>query len=106
MQLNWPSVPRRTQAISCWCTGLLLLIAVVSPRGPGQAAEQLKRAGAEPVPKPAMSAILAAWEKYEVVGMPEGHGMKDLDDFILLLVRNPAFPQKANDIAVECGNSL
>lgn len=53
-----------------------------------------------------MSAILAAWEKYEVVGMPEGHGMKDLDDFILLLVRNPAFPQKANDIAVECGNSL
>jgi hypothetical protein len=32
--------------------------------------------------------------------------MKDEDDFILSLIRNPAFPQKVNDIAVECGNSL
>jgi len=72
----------------------------------GQAAEQFKRTGGEPVPEPAMSAILAEWDKYEVVAMPEGHGQKDLDDFILLLIRNPAFPQKVNDIAVECGNSL
>jgi hypothetical protein len=50
--------------------------------------------------------ILAAFDRYEVVAMPEGHGMKDIDDFILLLIRNPAFPQKVNDIAVECGNSL
>jgi hypothetical protein len=53
-----------------------------------------------------MAAILAAFEKYEVVGMPEGHGMKDVNDFILLLIRHPAFPEKVNDIAVECGNSL
>ena len=32
--------------------------------------------------------------------------MKDLDDFILSLVRDPAFPAKVNDIEVECGNSL
>ena len=38
--------------------------------------------------------------------MSEAHGMKDEDDFILALVRDPAFPEKVNDIAVECGNSL
>jgi hypothetical protein len=38
--------------------------------------------------------------------MPEAHGMKDVDDFILSLVRSPAFPEKLTDIAVECGNSL
>jgi hypothetical protein len=65
-----------------------------------------KPAGAEPKPEPAVSAILAAFDKYEVVGMPEAHGMKDLDDFILLLIRNPLFPDKVNDIAVECGNSM
>jgi len=32
--------------------------------------------------------------------------MKDLDDFILALVRDPRFPEKINDIEVECGNSL
>ena len=38
--------------------------------------------------------------------MPEAHGLKDVDDFILSLIRNPAFSEKVNDIAVECGNSL
>ena len=54
-----------------------------------------------------MAAILAAFDKYEVVGMPEAHGMKDVDDFILSLIRTPAFAEKVNDdIAVECGDSL
>jgi hypothetical protein len=38
--------------------------------------------------------------------MPAAHGGKDLDDLILRLVRDPSFPNKANDIVVECGNSL
>jgi hypothetical protein len=32
--------------------------------------------------------------------------MKDVDDLILSLIRNPVFPEKVNDIVVECGNSL
>jgi hypothetical protein len=60
----------------------------------------------EPVPQPAIPAILAAFDKYEVVGMSEAHRMKDEDDFILTLIRTPAFSQKVNDIVVECGNSL
>jgi hypothetical protein len=62
--------------------------------------------GNDPEPKDATNAILAAFDKYEVVGMDAAHGNKDLDDFILHLVRNPAFPAKVNDIVVECGNSL
>ena len=38
--------------------------------------------------------------------MPEAHDQKDLDDFILSLIRTPAFADKVNDIEVECGNSL
>ena len=69
-------------------------------------AAQAKPGGAEPVPQPAIPAILAAFDKYEVVGMSEAHRMKDVDDFILTLIRTPAFSQKVNDIVVECGNSL
>jgi hypothetical protein len=66
----------------------------------------LVKVGAEPVPEPAVTAILAAFDRYQVVGMPEAHGMRDVDDFILSLIRHPAFPEKVNDIVVECGNSL
>lgn len=58
-----------------------------------------------PRPKPAQKAVLDLFRKYEVVGMNAAHGEKDLDDFILALIRNPDFPNKVNDIAVECGNS-
>jgi hypothetical protein len=57
-------------------------------------------------PQPAMPAILAAFDRYEIVAMPAAHGDKDVDDFIFSLIRNPEFPEKVKDIAVECGNSL
>ena len=60
----------------------------------------------EPVPEPAIPAILAAFDKYEVVAMPQDHGMQDLDDLIFSLIRNPAFSEKVNDIVFESGNSL
>lgn len=62
--------------------------------------------GSKVVPAPAIPAVLAAFDRYQIVAMPVGHGKKDLDDFILALVRDPRFPDKVNDIAVECGNSL
>jgi hypothetical protein len=71
-----------------------------------QMQQQRRPTGSELTPENAVPAILAAFEKYEVVAIPEAHGMKDVDDFILSLIRNPAFPEKANDIEVECGNSL
>lgn len=93
---------RPTQAIRLLCTPFVLFALVMT----SQAQAQTKPTSAELTPQPAVSAILEAFDKYEVVGMPEAHGLKDVDDFILALVRNPAFPKKVNDIAVECGNSL
>jgi|GEM_PF-1634525 len=60
----------------------------------------------DPKPQDATKASLAAFDKYEVVGMGAAHGFKELDDYILSLIRNPAFPDKVNDIVVECGNCL
>jgi hypothetical protein len=62
--------------------------------------------GSDPKPQDALKAILAAFDKYEVVGMDAAHGNQDLDDFIVKLIRNPELPGKINDIVVECGNSL
>jgi hypothetical protein len=89
-----------------WCAGLLFLMAVIPAIGQTQMQQQTKPTGSEPAPASAVPAILAAFDKYEVVGMSEAHGMKDVDDLILSLIRNPAFPEKVNDIVVECGNSL
>jgi hypothetical protein len=68
--------------------------------------KQAKPAGANPTPEPAVPAILAVFDTYEIVAMPAAHGMKDADDFVLTLIRNPAFSEKVNDVEVECGNSL
>ena len=91
------------------CLGSALLVCFLSfansVTGPAQI-QQGKQRGSEPIAEPAIPAILAAFDKYEVFAMPEAHGLKDIDDFILLLIRNPAFSGKVNDIAVECGNSL
>jgi uncharacterized iron-regulated protein len=62
--------------------------------------------GSDPKPRDAAKAILAAFDRYEVVAMGAAHGNQDLDDFILNLVRSPELPGKINDIVVECGNSL
>jgi hypothetical protein len=78
---------------------LLPLIATISTA-------QAPMKSADPVPEPAISAILAAFDKYKVVAMPQDHGMQDLDDFVFSLIRNPAFSEKVNDIVFESGNSL
>jgi len=88
------------------CAVLLFPMAVMPSISWAQMRQQAKLIVAEPTPEPAIPAILAAFDKYEVVGMPEAHGMKDVDDFVLSLIRNSTFPQKVNDIEVECGNSL
>lgn len=62
--------------------------------------------GADPKVGDAEHTLLAAFDSYEVVGMSAAHNNKDLDDFILDLIRSPAFPSKVNVVAVECGNSL
>jgi hypothetical protein len=102
---NPKTVPQGVRSIAL-CHLALIFFLVIAPISHAQNQQQANAAGAEPKPQPAVSAILAAFDKYEVVGMPEAHGLKDLDDFILMLIRNPLFPEKVNDIEVECGNAL
>src|SRR5690348_16650652 len=81
---------------SCW-----VAVLVISALTHAQPMSDRK----EPVAEPAVPAILAAFDNYDLVGMPAAHGLKDLDDLILTLVRNPIFSKKVNDIEIECGNS-
>jgi hypothetical protein len=98
---------KHCRAFGGWCcAGLLLVVAAMPAEAGAQVHKRSETRAAQPSPQPAMAAILSAFDKYEVVGMEEGHGMKDEDDFILSLIRDPAFADKVNDIVVECGNSL
>jgi hypothetical protein len=98
--------PKLCRLIRLSCAALLLLITVLPSISRAQTQLQVKPPGSNPVPEPAVSAILSAFDRYEIVGMGEAHGLKDKDDLILLLIRNPAFSEKVNDIVVECGNAL
>jgi hypothetical protein len=89
------------------CVAILFLMTSAIPMtNQAQTQQQRKPTDSEPIPEPAIPAILAAFDRYEVIAMPEDHGLKDLDDFIFALLRNPAFPDKVNDVVVECGNPL
>jgi len=91
-----------------YCGSALAQETIPTP-GPGQETVEVQRpnlTGSDPKPQDAAQAILAAFDKYEVVGMGAAHGNQDLDDFILRLIRDPGLPGRINDIAVECGNSL
>jgi hypothetical protein len=48
----------------------------------------------DPKPQDATKAILAAFDKYQVVGMSAEHGFKDLDDYILSLIPQPGLRQQ------------
>jgi hypothetical protein len=58
-----------------------------------------------PRPQDAATAILSAFDRYDIVGMTAGHSNEKLDEFILSLIRQPTFASTVNDIVVECGNS-
>jgi hypothetical protein len=88
------------------CCGIIAVLLVLTLTGAYAQTQQGETKGADPLAQPAISAILAAFDKYEVVAMPQGHGMQDLNDFVFSLIRNPAFSEKVNDIVFESGNSL
>lgn len=98
-----------------WVDRVLLIFSIVvlsGPMGSAQTTSQKPRnsavvlVGNNLTAEDPTKAILAAFDKYEIVGMDAAHGNKDLDDLILRLLRDPRFPSKVNDIVVECGNSL
>jgi hypothetical protein len=88
------------------CILALASISLTSQRCRTQAsAGHPVKAAQDSIPEPAIPGILNAFETFEVVGIPAAHGQKDIDDFILSLIRDPRFAASVNDIVVECGNS-
>jgi hypothetical protein len=57
-------------------------------------------------PQPAIPALLAAFQSVSVVAVGDMHRTKDINDFVLTLVRQPAFADTVNDIVVEATNSF
>lgn len=94
----------RTLLVRC-CAIAIVLLAITSIKASAQTQISNPESPVT-VPQPAVNTILSAFDKYEVVAMPAAHGLKDLDDVIFSLIRNPQFPNKVNDIEIECGNSL
>ena len=94
-----PTLPFTLTRVAAGGSDAALQAAAASDTGPPNPR------GSDPTPMDAERAILAAFDKYDVVA---GLGVtnKDTDDLILALIRNPAFATKVNDIAVECSNSL
>ncbi len=104
--MNGQFFPRMFRSVRC--RDVLVALASISPASQSCIAQVL---GSHPVseaheatPEAAIPAILKAFETFEVVGIPAAHGQKDIDDFILSLIRDPRFAASVNDIVVECGN--
>src|SRR5262245_24476732 len=86
-RINGPAVPPTRSVLAG------LLFALVASQG------------VEPRPQDAVTAILAAFDRYDVVGMNAAHSNETQDDLILELVQTRAFASKVNDVVIECGQT-
>jgi hypothetical protein len=59
----------------------------------------------DPHPLDAVSSVLAAFDRYDLVALGEPHRNQNTHDFALSLIQSADFPAKVNDIVVEFGNS-
>src|SRR5580700_8414742 len=92
------------QVLDC-CAIMALSLVLTLTTAYAQTQQAAKPEGADPIPQPAVTAILSAFDNYEVVAMPQGHGMQVLNEFILALVAWPVLSEKETDIVIESGNS-
>jgi hypothetical protein len=53
----------------------------------------------------AAQGILDAFDTHPLVALGEAHGLKEQQDFVAALIRNPAFVTKVNAIVLEAGNA-
>jgi len=60
---------------------------------------------ADPRPQPAVSAIVRAFDIHPLVAIGENHRNQQVHDFIVLLVSDPRFLQKVDDVVVEFGSA-
>jgi hypothetical protein len=77
----------------------LFLLLMVASNGAAQSPQ-------DPKPENAIPGILASFDRFRVVAIGDFHGTKDLNDFVLSLIRHPDFPDRVNDIVIEGFNSF
>jgi len=70
------------------------------------AAQDLTSQSRDPRPEPAIPAMLAAFDTFQVVAIGDYHTDQEIKNFILSLVRHPRFPHVVNAIVVEGTNGL
>src|SRR6185436_18438237 len=60
----------------------------------------------DPRPEAAIPALLAAFDTFQIVAIGDYHGSSDVEDFVMALVRHPAFPRAVNDVVLEGINGM
>jgi hypothetical protein len=80
--------------------GFVLLQLVLAPAG---AAENAQPHAATPVDP--IAAIVEAFRTHNVVTLTDPHGNVQIQSFLLSLVRDPRFPDVANDIVIETASA-
>src|SRR4051812_29083434 len=70
------------------------------------AAQQVNSRARDPRPEPAIGAILAAFDTFQVVAIADLHTDQDIKNFVFSLVRHPHFADVVNDIVIEGANGL
>jgi hypothetical protein len=79
-------------------------LAVLLP--PSGSADQAGAGAARPAaPVNAITGILDAFRRHDIVGLGDAHGDQQGEQFQLALIRDPRFPAVAHDIVIETGNS-
>jgi hypothetical protein len=58
-----------------------------------------------PTVRPAIDGMLAAFEKYPLVGLGDNHGMAQQQDFFVTLIRHPRFAKEVGNVVVEFGTA-
>ena len=58
-----------------------------------------------PTVRPAVDAILVAFEKHPLVGLGDMHNMAQQEDFFVTLIRDPRFAKEVGNVVVEFGAS-
>ena len=59
----------------------------------------------DPIPKPAVEAILGEFSRHPLVAIGEAHRNQQVHDFIVTLVSDPRFSQVVDDVVVEFGTA-
>jgi hypothetical protein len=80
--------------------GIVLLQLVLAP---AEALQNAQPHAAAPVD--ALAAIVDAFRTHDVVTLTDPHGNVQIQSFLLALVRDPRFPDAANDIVVETASA-